>query len=646
MRVLVFGGHGWIGKKVVEELQLQEKGVHIIYYKGHVNSYSDIPKIVDILRKNSIDRVVDCCGKTYGPGMNNIDYLKGKLQENMTNNFLSHFCIMSASIQVQVHCTILGTGCIYDNKYSYNRDKETHWMNIADRANFGDLEFLESDDPNYFGSDYSIVKGSLDQVIRANVQDSHILHVRIRMPIDNCCNPRNLITKLSGYQYVTDIPNSMSVLPDLIPKMVTMLRHGTRGVFNLVNPGSISHQEIMELYKQIVDPSHEVRVFSNEEQQKILLEGRSNNILSTTKLCEELSTRNSRVFDDSGRPNTKISAPLPIRDAVIACLKQYKLHVFNPSVILVTGSNGFLASHLVRFLFDKYPGAKILALDKHAQNIQEGRRDRIIEIHLDLTDEVGMKKLFETWKIDSIFHLGAETSVCKSYTNSINFTKSNVLGTHILLECCRNANPKITRFIQMSTDEVLGQSGSDMKTETSLTNPSNMYSASKLGAEAFCQSYIQSFSLPITIVRCNNIYGPGQYNEKLVSRFMCRILRGLPLQIHGNGGALRSFIYVSDVVEALMCIFTYGCLGEIYNIASEDEFSVAEVTQKLLALQSESPLSVIEYVPDRPFQDVRYLISANKLKALGWRQTIRFKEGLDRTWSWYKENYMKFPADA
>ena len=212
-------------------------------------------------------------GKTFGPGCNSIDYLKGKLSCNLENNLLSHYIVIKACQACSVHLTLIGTGCIYSS--------------ISD-----DTVFNETSLPNYSGSEYSIVKGVLDQMIHSEMKEhDNLLHLRIRMPIDDEPHPRNLITKLTGYSSVIDRPNSMTVFPNLVPIMVQFMSHAVNGSFNMVNQGAVTHKEILDEYIKTVNPEHKYSIFTEAEQDQILLQGRSNNVLSVDKLrakCREL----------------------------------------------------------------------------------------------------------------------------------------------------------------------------------------------------------------------------------------------------------------------------------------------------------------------------------------------------------------------
>ncbi len=603
---LFFGGRGWIGHKMVQEIRRIAPEQKIVLFPGRVQSYRDSEVIRNFIRTEKISRVVDCIGKTYGPGKNNIDYLKGNLKTNLDHNLLAHFVIMNACKEAQVHLTILGTGCIYENDGT-------------------DRKFSDDDMPNYFASEYSVVKGILDQMIHLH---ENILHLKIRMPVDSEVHPRNLITKLVGYKAVTHQPNSMSVLPDLIPIMIQFAVSSVTGNYNMVNDGTMTHAKIMDRYKDMVDATHTYELLSPEQEAAILTQGRCNNEMSTSKTnqkCREL------CIPEPGRLSNQIDL----------CLQQY-MHMPKFCTILVTGGNGFIASHLLEFLHGHYPQANLVNVDRQLSVLHDRSNwNNFHEYPLDIADELAMADVFRKHKVDVVFHLAAETHVDASFENSLDFTHSNVLGTHTLLEQCRKSSHRI-RFIHMSTDEVYG--GSDeLKNETSPTNPTNPYAATKVAAEALCQAYLKSFQLPIVIVRCNNVYGEYQLPEKVIPRFICRRLAGnLPLEIQGDGSAKRSFVYVGDVIQALHLVSIYGKVSEIYNIDSKDEISVRDLAGRISELVPSARNELVP-IPDRKFQDVRYHIDASKIRRLGWQQTVSFEQGLQQCIDWYQLNIRRFP---
>lgn len=207
----------------------------------------------------------------------------------------------------------------------------------------------------------------------------------------------------------------------------------------------------------------------------------------------------------------------------------------------------------------------------------------------------------------------------------------------MLLEACRKWG-KIVKFIQISTDEVYGENMNSAFTETSLLKPTNPYAASKASAEMLVHSYLHSYNLPILIVRSNNIYGPGQYPEKVLPKFLFQLMEKQKLTIQGSGHQLRSFLYVEDAIDAVLCVLFQGKVGEIYNISSADELSIMTLAEKLVSLMlpGEKPSDWIEFIEDRNFNDKRYWIESEPLRRLGWKQVWSFEKGLQETIRWFQ----------
>ena len=310
--------------------------------------------------------------------------------------------------------------------------------------------------------------------------------------------------------------------------------------------------------------------------------------------------------------------------------------------ILVTGGSGFCASHLVDSLIEQ--GNFVVNIDKldycsfdNTKSI-EGKY-KFIKGNICNAEMITF--ILNEYSIESIFHLAAQTHVDNSFFNSTQFTLDNIVGTHTLLECSREYG-KIKKFIHMSTDEVYGevQKDEEEKTETSLLKPTNPYSATKASAELLAASYYKSFKLPIIIIRCNNMYGPRQYPEKVVPAFIYNLLNDDKCYIQGNGHTERHFIYVQDVVDALILAHEKGEINEIYNISTDyylDIKSLAKLIIKQLK-NTDNYDEHIEYIKDRNFNDFRYLINSNKLEKLDWKPKVDFMDGLEKTINYFKNN--------
>lgn len=308
--------------------------------------------------------------------------------------------------------------------------------------------------------------------------------------------------------------------------------------------------------------------------------------------------------------------------------------------VLVTGGCGFIGSAFLNYMLslDKYNSCRFVNLDKldycgREKNVEQ--KDNYIFVKGDICDGYLILKLLNQYNIDTVINFAAYSHVDNSFDNSISFTENNVLGTHHLLESCRIWG-NVKKIVHVSTDEVYGDIPLGTSNEESPLSPTNPYSASKAAAEMLVLSYKKSFNMPIIITRGNNVYGPRQYPEKLIPKFITNLLTGKPCPIHGNGLSKRSFIHCDDISKAFMTILEKGVIGEIYNIGSNDEYSVLEIWNMLK--EAIDPIAISKNVEDRVFNDPRYLIDCSKLQALGWKQEITFLSGLLDTITWYKEN--------
>ena len=308
--------------------------------------------------------------------------------------------------------------------------------------------------------------------------------------------------------------------------------------------------------------------------------------------------------------------------------------------LLVTGGCGFIGSNFINLIHkkNKYNIINLDAMyycaneENVNKEIRESKNYTLIKGNLNNLD---LLDILKKYNITQIIHFAAQSHVQNSFEDSILFTKDNVLGTHNLLEASRKYN-KITRFIHVSTDEVYGESMLDIdekhKTEHSILCPTNPYAATKAGAELLAQSYNHSFGLPVIITRGNNVYGPNQYPEKLVPKFIKLLKENKKVTIQGKGNQVRAFLHAYDTATAFETILEKGKIGEIYNIGCDEkmEYSVLHVAHMLIENIKETKDydKWIEYVEDRPFNDMRYYISNSKLKELGWEITIKFEDGL------------------
>lgn len=621
MKVLVYGANGWIGNQFIKQLKYQ----YIEYIEG-ISRVDIINEVIIEIEKHKPTHVLSLIGRTHGKVGNKIyptiDYLEqdGKLVENIRDNLFSPLVLATICQKRNIHFTYFGTGCIFE------------YDNIHING------FDEKSIPNFFGSSYSIVKGFTDQLMYLY---DNVLNLRIRMPITYEHNSRNFITKITNYEKICSIPNSMTVLPELIPIAIDMMNKNLTGTINMTNPGVISHNEILEMYKEIVDPNFTWTNFTIEEQNKILYAKRSNNFLNTSKL--------KKLY-----PNVK-----HIKDAVRDCLIKYPKNIVIPRLnksmqiinhftneittnLLVTGGCGFIGSHFINHMFAMYNKINIINIDAlyYCANIsninvdvRESNRYKFIKGNIICQDLIDY--ILNSCHINYVVHFAAQSHVQNSFSDALQYTQDNILGTHTLLECCRKYG-KVKRFIHVSTDEVYGESFigdyEQHKTENSILCPTNPYAGTKAGAELIAQTYYHSFKMPIIITRGNNVYGPNQYPEKLIPKFIKLLRENKKVTIQGNGSVLRAFLHVSDTVKAFNIILNKGSIGHIYNIGCNEhmEYSVLDVAKMLIKMikNTEDYDKWIEYIEDRPFNDKRYYISNQKLKDMGWNIKVNFKDGL------------------
>ena len=294
---------------------------------------------------------------------------------------------------------------------------------------------------------------------------------------------------------------------------------------------------------------------------------------------------------------------------------------------MVTGGCGFIASNFLNIMKKRYPDIHFVNVDKldYCSNVQNVQPGVATFVKGNVGNKELMEHLIEKYNFDAIFHFAAQSHVDNSFENALSFTMDNTHATHVLIESCRRQIPSV-EFIHFSTDEVYGESKTDIPftEDDGVLRPTNPYSASKAAAEMIIRSYIESFNMNIKVIRCNNVYGPNQYPEKLIPKFKRLLKNDEKCTIHGSQSSTikRAFMHVDDVVDAVDIVWKNGLPGEIYNIASDDELTVEEVTHLIIqAVKGTTDYEKwITYVNDRPFNDQRYYICAKKLKSLGWYQ--------------------------
>ena len=311
--------------------------------------------------------------------------------------------------------------------------------------------------------------------------------------------------------------------------------------------------------------------------------------------------------------------------------------------LLVTGGCGFIGAGFCRRIQKNHSYLTLVNIDKlypcsTAYSDLTTSHDNYVFVKGDIKDTKLILNILNTHNIDTVIHFAAQSHVDTSFTDSMLYTQDNVVGTHSMLEAARIYG-KLKRFVHISTDEVYGENKDQVFTEKSLLKPTNPYAASKASAEMLVHSYIHSFNLPAIVIRSNNVYGIGQYPEKVIPKFIFQLLNNQKLTIQGSGNQLRSFLHLEDAVDAVLCVLFQGEIGEIYNISSKDEISIRELASVLVkGLKPEYNVEDwITFVEDRHFNDKRYWIESEPLLKLGWKQKITFEKGLAETIHWFSK---------
>lgn len=309
--------------------------------------------------------------------------------------------------------------------------------------------------------------------------------------------------------------------------------------------------------------------------------------------------------------------------------------------LLVTGGLGFIGSNFIRQMLEGHPEHSIVNLDKityagNPENLRDIAGDpRYTFIRGDICDQDLVGSVFREHQIDAVVHFAAESHVDRSIENASVFVRTNVLGTHVLLEAALGCG--VERFVHVSTDEVYGSIRSGSFREIDNLNPSSPYSASKAASDLLARSYYITHDLPVIVTRCTNNFGPYQYPEKLIPLFVTNLLDGKKVPVYGTGKNVRDWIYVLDHNRAIDFVLRHGEPGEIYNIGGDNEKSNLEITEGILRVLGKDE-SMIEYVRDRPGHDWRYSLDSSKLRSMGWKPEFDFEAALQATVEWYVEN--------
>ena len=314
--------------------------------------------------------------------------------------------------------------------------------------------------------------------------------------------------------------------------------------------------------------------------------------------------------------------------------------------VFVTGGAGFIGSNFIFYIREKHPDYRIVCLDKltYAGNLSTlapiMADDNFRFVKLDICDRDAVFKLFEEEKPNVVINFAAESHVDRSIDNPAIFLETNIIGTAVLMDACRELG--IERFHQVSTDEVYGDLPLDRPdlffTEKTPLHTSSPYSSSKAGADLLVMAYNRTYGLPVSISRCSNNYGPYQFPEKLIPLMISNCLHDKPLPVYGKGLNVRDWLYVEDHCKAIDLIIHNGPVGEVYNIGGHNEMRNIDIV-RLICKELGKPESLITYVTDRKGHDMRYAIDPTKIhNELGWLPETRFEDGIKKTINWYLNN--------
>jgi len=311
-----------------------------------------------------------------------------------------------------------------------------------------------------------------------------------------------------------------------------------------------------------------------------------------------------------------------------------------PTTWFVTGGLGFIGSNFIRTVLRERPQISIVNYDAmtyagNPANLADVANDaRYRFVRGDICDAAAVADALELGPVDAIVNFAAETHVDRSILDPEAFLRTDILGTHVLLEAVRRR--KIERFLQVSTDEVYGHVASGASTESDTIAPRSPYAASKAGGDLQVLAYYTTYGTPVLVTRGSNTYGSHQFPEKLIPLFVTNLIDDKPVPVYGDGLQIRDWLHAEDHARGILCVLERGAIGNAYNIGGGNSRTNMEITKRLLDLCGRSYETHVTYVADRAGHDRRYALDASKTKALGWKPTIDFETGLAETVTWYR----------
>lgn len=660
-KVLVWGHTGLVGKHVMECLH-KEESIHAVRAESRLSEIS-----IEMIRELNAIRpefVVIAAGLTGRP---NVDWCETHKSETWDVNVIGTFDLISECSSRGIPVVFFSTGCIYD----YGDDPTR--------------VFTETDPPNFEGSFYSWSKKELENMLKHHGLLRRVLVCRLRMPIQTKHDDRNLIDKLLKYDtIIADRPNSMSILEEIVPRCLQLgIFHGVRGLLNAVNPGAMTHKEILDLYSSIVrrvEPR-----FVKFDDFAHTMGARSNCVLDASRLVGLC------VQHDLGLISN-------LSNGIEQILHRWSDSISDHRALWITGAAGFIGSHVLEELLT-WNGRKIndfIIVDKltyagSIKNVCEAIRgnrrfnfvtspvtidsiyaeapmvppvtliaedpaenQRVYFSHCDIAEAEQLQNMLEQYEAragtrvhhELVLHFAANTHVDRSFHNSIDFTRANVLGTHNLLELfykIRERDSYWPKFLHVSTDEVHGTVDSPLESKSEpygILDPTNPYAATKAAAEMLVRSYGHSYRMPYVITRANNVYGPRQYPEKLVPTAITKWMAGETFEVHGDGSSRRHFLYVKDIARAFGLIADYFRRSKsqesrvIMISGASEEPTVMQVVEDLKKVPELAKYeNAVRFTRDRPFNDRRYYSARDPFlwDTLGWRAIVPWDLGLRET---------------